>query len=146
MWPIQNDAKTPEEWLKLWHMDTNLRVLNDSYSMNTNTTGYRWFLKIVMSVCLDEGSLSIERVNTQIEISHSNILTKIIVQEVLCIFLAIFMHIWVEEIDMHNFMFSELITKYFLYIWIKHCKYSSFVPFHYNWLIVFCLYFRFWTP
>ena len=29
--------KKPENWLKLWHMVTHLRVLSDSYPVNTNT-------------------------------------------------------------------------------------------------------------
>ena len=28
-------------------MSTHLRVLDDSYPMNTNMTGFRWFLKIL---------------------------------------------------------------------------------------------------
>ena len=35
--------KKPWKWLKLWQMGTHLRVLNERYPMNTNTTGFRWF-------------------------------------------------------------------------------------------------------
>ena len=35
-----------------WHMGTNLRLLIDSYSMNTNKTGFRWLAKIVAFVWL----------------------------------------------------------------------------------------------
>ena len=41
-------------------MGSHLRVLNKSYLMNTNMTGFRWFSKIFAS--LDESSLSIQRV------------------------------------------------------------------------------------
>ena len=36
---IQNDAKKPENWLKLWHIDTYLRELCKNCPMNTNMTG-----------------------------------------------------------------------------------------------------------
>ena len=36
----------PEKWLKPWQMGTHLRVLSESFPMNTNMTGFRWFLKI----------------------------------------------------------------------------------------------------
>ena len=32
-----------EKWLKPWHMGTHLRVLSESYPINTNMTGFRWF-------------------------------------------------------------------------------------------------------
>ena len=32
--------------LKTWQMGTHLRVLRESYPMNTNKKGFRWFLKI----------------------------------------------------------------------------------------------------
>ena len=32
-------------------MVTHQRVLGDSYSMNTNMTEFRWFLKIFVSLC-----------------------------------------------------------------------------------------------
>ena len=37
------------KWLKPWHMGTYLRVLNESYPMNTNVTGLRWLSKIFAS-------------------------------------------------------------------------------------------------
>ena len=35
--------------LKHWHMGTHLKVLGESYLMNTNMTGIRWLSKIVAS-------------------------------------------------------------------------------------------------
>ena len=52
----------PEKWLKPWQMGTHLRVLNESYPMNTNMTGLRWFSKTLHPCTLDESSLSIGRV------------------------------------------------------------------------------------
>ena len=49
--------------LKPWHMGTHLRVLNESYPMNTNMIGLRWFSFFFLRPCaLDEGSHSIGRV------------------------------------------------------------------------------------
>ena len=48
--------------LRPWQMGTHMRVLIESYPMNTNMTGYRWFSKIFASLYLDESSLSIDRV------------------------------------------------------------------------------------
>ena len=42
-------------------MGTHLRELSESYPMNTNMTGFRWFSKIFADT-LDESSLSIGRV------------------------------------------------------------------------------------
>ena len=43
---------------------THLRVLNESYPMNTNMTGFIWFSYIYLRPCdLDESSLSIGRLN-----------------------------------------------------------------------------------
>ena len=43
-----------------WHMGTHLRLLSESYQMNTNMTGFRWFSKKSLHPCnLDESSLSI---------------------------------------------------------------------------------------
>ena len=50
-----------EKWLKLWHMGTYLRVLSESFPMNTNMTGFKWLTK--KSCALDEDCLSIGRVN-----------------------------------------------------------------------------------
>ena len=44
--------KPPEKWIKPWHMGTQLRVLSESYSMNTEMAGFKWFLKIFASFCL----------------------------------------------------------------------------------------------
>ena len=43
-------------------MGTHMRVLSKSFPMNTNMTGFRWFLNIFAT--LDESSLSIGRVNS----------------------------------------------------------------------------------
>ena len=43
-------------------MGTHLRVLNESFQMNTNMTGFRWFSSIFVSCALDESSLTIQRV------------------------------------------------------------------------------------
>ena len=40
-------CKEPEKWLKPWHMGTHLRVLSESYPVNTNITRFRWFSTIV---------------------------------------------------------------------------------------------------
>ena len=32
-------------------MGTHLRVLSESYPMNTNMTGFRWFSKLFASLC-----------------------------------------------------------------------------------------------
>ena len=46
-------------------MATHLRVLTESYSMNDNMTGFRYFSKIFLSLSvLDESSHSIGRVKT----------------------------------------------------------------------------------
>ena len=48
-------------------MGTHLRVLSESYPMNTNMTGLQWFSKIFASFCgLDESSLSIGSVKTMV--------------------------------------------------------------------------------
>ena len=44
-------CKNPENLLKPWHMCTHLRVLSESYPMNTNMTGFRWFSKLFASLC-----------------------------------------------------------------------------------------------
>ena len=47
-------CKLPEKWLKPWHMGTHLRVLSESYPMNTNVTGIRWFSKKNVSSCFEQ--------------------------------------------------------------------------------------------
>ena len=47
-------CKNPEKWLKPWQMGTYLRVLSDSFPMNTNMTGLRWFSKFFASMCLGQ--------------------------------------------------------------------------------------------
>ena len=51
--------------MKPWQMGTHWRVLSKSYPMNTNMTGFRWFIKIFAFLCLDESSLSIGRVKDE---------------------------------------------------------------------------------
>ena len=53
IWPIQNDAKKMKKWLKPWHMgsESHLRLLSESYVMNTNMLSCRWFSKIFASLC-----------------------------------------------------------------------------------------------
>ena len=43
-------------------MGIHLRVLSDSYPMNTNMTGFRWFSNTSASLCFDENSLGNIRV------------------------------------------------------------------------------------
>ena len=39
---VQYEMKQkPVKWLKPWHMGTHLRVLSESYPMNTKFTGFR---------------------------------------------------------------------------------------------------------
>ena len=50
-WNILQNTKKQKKWLKPWHMGTHLKVLSDSYPMNTNMAGFRWFPKIFASLC-----------------------------------------------------------------------------------------------
>ena len=43
-----------ENWPKPWHMGTYLRVLSESYLMNTNMAGFRWFSNISVSLCFGQ--------------------------------------------------------------------------------------------
>ena len=55
----RNVTKKADKSLKPWHMGTHLRVLSESYPINTNMTKFRWFLKIFLSLgAFDESSLS----------------------------------------------------------------------------------------
>ena len=58
-------CKKAGKWLKPWHMGTHLRVLSESYPMNTNMTWFRWFPKIFAPLHFGSGesSLSTGRVN-----------------------------------------------------------------------------------
>ena len=56
-------CKKGEKWVKPWHMGTHLRVLSESFPMNTNKTGFDDFQKSLRSCALKERSLSIGRVN-----------------------------------------------------------------------------------
>ena len=53
--------KQKNDW-KLWEIGTHLRVLSESYPMNTKMTGFRGFQKSLHPYALDKSSLSIERV------------------------------------------------------------------------------------
>ena len=52
--------------LKPWHMGTHLRVLSESYPMNTNMTGLDGLKRTLPPCVWDESSLSIGRVNTEV--------------------------------------------------------------------------------
>ena len=56
-----------EKCMKPWQMGTHLRELSESYSMNTNMIGLRWFSKILRPCALAESShLSIGRVKSEV--------------------------------------------------------------------------------
>ena len=44
-------CKNPRTSLETWRMGIHLRVLSESYSMNTNMAGFRFFSKILASLC-----------------------------------------------------------------------------------------------
>ena len=56
-------CKKPEKLLKPWQMGTHLRVLSESFPMNTNMTGFQWFFKKTHPCALDESIPSIGMVN-----------------------------------------------------------------------------------
>ena len=56
------NAKNLKNILKLWQMGTHLRVLSESYVMNTHMIGLDGFQKSLRPCALDESSLSIKRV------------------------------------------------------------------------------------
>ena len=45
-WPLQNTAKETRKWLEHWHIGIHLRVLSESFPMNTNMTGFKCLKKI----------------------------------------------------------------------------------------------------
>ena len=47
-------CKIPWKWLKPWQMGTNLRVLSESYPMDTNMTVFRWFSELFASLCFGQ--------------------------------------------------------------------------------------------
>ena len=56
-------CKETGEGLNTWHMGTYLKLLSESYPLNTNKAGFRWFLKKSLHPCaLNKSSLSIGRV------------------------------------------------------------------------------------
>ena len=46
-------CKKSEKWLKPWQMGTHLKVLGESFPMNTNMTGFRWSSKYFASLRLE---------------------------------------------------------------------------------------------
>ena len=76
-------CKIPEKWLKPWHMGPHLRVLSESYLMNTNMTGFRfrWFSKILCSCALDKSSLNIGRVNVGAILDVQTLLLRNLVKQ-----------------------------------------------------------------
>ena len=57
---------------------THLRVLSESYPMNTNMTEFRWFSKVFASFALNDGSLSIGMVNHLTEFRQKPLYTDTI--------------------------------------------------------------------
>ena len=55
---MQNNRKN----MKPWHTGIHLKVLIESYPMNTNMTGLRWFSNIFASLWMGESIFSIGRV------------------------------------------------------------------------------------
>ena len=66
-WASKMMQKT-EKWLKPWHMGTHLRVLIESYPMNTNMTRFRWFWQVFAS--WHKSSSWVKRANKRRCISH----------------------------------------------------------------------------
>ena len=57
--------KKAEKCPKPWQMGTHMKVLGESFPMNTNMTGFRCFSKLFVHLCaLDKNSLSIGRVKS----------------------------------------------------------------------------------
>ena len=52
-------CKTPNKWLKPWHISTQLKVFCESSPMNTNTSWFRCFPKALRPCSLDESSLRV---------------------------------------------------------------------------------------
>ena len=44
-------CKKPEKWPKPWQMGTHMKVLGESFPINANMAGFRWFSKIFASLC-----------------------------------------------------------------------------------------------
>ena len=65
--PRQNNTKKTEKGLKLWHIGTHLIVLSESYPMNTDMAGFKWFSKIFVSLWFGQNSLSIGRADDEEE-------------------------------------------------------------------------------
>ena len=58
-------CKKPVKWPKPWQMGTHMKVLGESFPMNTNIMGFNGFRKYLRPCNLDERSLSIRRVKPQ---------------------------------------------------------------------------------
>ena len=59
MLPVANLSNTKWcqktwKWLKPWHMGTHLKVLSESYPVNTNMTGFTCLSKIFASLCFGQ--------------------------------------------------------------------------------------------
>ena len=53
-------CKKPEKGLETWHMGTHLRVLNESFAVNTYMTGFRWFSKSFTSLLWTQVASAVE--------------------------------------------------------------------------------------
>ena len=71
-------CKKAEKWLRPRHMGTHLRVLSESYVMNTNMIGFRPFSKALYHCALDKNTFSIGRVN-----ALSNIVRNVVIHYLL---------------------------------------------------------------
>ena len=56
-------CKETEKSLKSWHVGTHVRVLSESFPMNTSMAGLVGFQRTFRPCALDESSLSINRIN-----------------------------------------------------------------------------------
>ena len=55
-------CKKTEKWLNPWQIGTHLRVLTESFLMNTNMIGFRWFAYFLPSCAFGKSSPSSRRV------------------------------------------------------------------------------------
>ena len=90
IWPIQNEAKklendrNPGIWVLI------MKVLNESYPINTNMTGFRCFSKTLCPCALDESCLSIRRIMNIVKISILNCIVKMLIPTLTFVFLVLF--------------------------------------------------------
>ena len=57
-------TKRKKNFKKYWHMGTYLRVLSESFPMNINMTGLKWFSNIFFLVLWTKIDLALEGLNT----------------------------------------------------------------------------------